>query len=177
MSFKKIIIPGVFIVTAIILAIWGYTVFKDRNSNVADTKVQQEKSSPAKNENDNAIDSTNENSTPREDENEVIIPEVAPLVDIKREDCLDGCKRFSKGKELVYCQQFCGLNKVQSEVSDCNVLSGLEKDYCFKEQAIKQQDFKICEKIADKGIRRSCSDRLTDDLLDKQFQNSTKLPE
>jgi len=170
MSLKKIIPLAIFIVTAIALTIWGYPLIKGRY--FEDKTGQQKNDTSGQN-------ASNENRLPEENSNVGIdgsdsnidaapAPEKTPLTKIKRGDCLDGCKRFSNGQEFTYCKQVCGLERIQDNPEDCSGKSGLEKDYCFKDLAIKNQDFKICEKVSDKSIKETCKNRITEDILEKQ---------
>jgi hypothetical protein len=90
------------------------------------------------------------------------------LLNITKEDCDNECKDYEEAGDLKYCQETCGLNKAQStQKSDCESLDGLNKDYCFKNQAIDQNSSKICDKINDKTIKKTCRNRIAEDLLDK----------
>ena len=178
MSKQKIAILIIFIIAAA-LAVWGYIIFKDRYSDDTNTEnISQKNESSKENSNiilpDNSSSDTTENAT---DATSDSTPEKPPFITIKREDCLNSCKRFSKNPELTYCKESCGLTETRKDTSDCADKSDLDKDYCFKDLAIQEQDFKICEKISDKGIKKTCILRITEDLLDEQMQNSPTLPE
>lgn len=187
MSKQKITILIIFIVIAVALAIWGYIVFKDRysgnetgkqinNINTENTSAKNESSEENSGTNlpDGSQSDTTENGT---DISSSSATENPPFVEIKREDCLNSCKSFSQNQELTYCKQSCGLMETPNDTGNCTDKSDLDKDYCFKDLAIKEQDFKICEKISDKGIKKTCVMRITEDLLDEQMQNAPTLPE
>jgi hypothetical protein len=180
MSKQKLIIPTIFIVIAAALAIWGYIVFKNRYSGNETGKkiinINTENTS-SKNESSGENSGTNLPDGSQSDTSSSSATENPPFVEIKREDCLNNCKRFSKDQELTYCKQSCGLMETQNNTDNCSEKSDLEKDYCFKDLAIKERDFKICEKISDKGIKKICVTRITEDLLDEQAQNPSTLPE
>lgn len=90
-------------------------------------------------------------------------------------DCDNECQRFEGSeKELDYCQQACGISEIyenpyeseEGEPIGCEARSGLERDYCFKDLAVYEEEFSICEKISDKGIKKACQDRITEDILE-----------
>ncbi len=178
MFLKKI--PAItFFVAAVALAFWGWTTFSDRYStdkNSENGRGETNKNSSQPLQNASTQSPPVEETTTIQEEIPAA-PEAESFLEIKREDCLDGCKRFSKTEELSYCKQSCGLTNPVENPNDCQEKIGLEKDYCFKDLAIEKEDFKICEQISDKGIRKSCATRLTEELLDKQMQNSSTLPE
>ena len=92
------------------------------------------------------------------------------LLDITKKDCADNCANFKKDKKnLQYCQQRCGLSpKTTTTSSGCDSLKDLEKDYCWKDLAISKTDLTICEKISDDGIKKTCQNRIAEDILDAQ---------
>lgn len=97
-----------------------------------------------------------------EDSEETVTNE---FLKITQKDCDNGCQDFSNEKEnLKYCQERCGLSPKQAS-SDCANLADLEKDYCLKDLAVSKKDFAICDRIVDFGIRKSCKDRIAEDIL------------
>ena len=182
MSKKIIITLIIFAVVAAALAVWGYIIFKDRQLDdktvIQINKTNLENISSEENSGANLSDDYSNNASENgTDTSSSSAPEKPPFITIKREDCLNSCKRFSKTQELTYCKESCGLTETRKDTSDCADKSDLDKDYCFKDLAIKEQDFKICEKISDKGIKMTCTTRITEDILDAQMQNSPTLPE
>ena len=177
MSKQKIILLIILALSVIALSVWSFYIFKNRYAD--DSNLPSENTS------------SNENPTPNLPDNDepIVIDdnvdtdivdsvlETPAFISITREDCLNGCKRFPKGPELTYCQQSCGLATPQDNPGDCADKTGLDKDYCFKDATISAKDFNICEKISDKGIKKSCVTRITEEVLQEQFQNSPPLPE
>lgn len=182
MTKQRITIASVFILAILGLFVWGFPAIKDRYLSPENGSETKKEGSVTKNEPTQDATTTNnpnENSQSSENGNNQessVAPSEMPFVKIKREDCVDNCKRFSKSQELAYCQNFCGLAKKQNDSGDCSNKSGLEKDYCFKNTAENNLDFSICEKISDKGIRESCITKITEILLDNQMKNSSNLP-
>lgn len=92
-------------------------------------------------------------------------------------DCDNECKNFQNADALKYCQQVCEIAVTEGEniqikpTTDCATISGLEKDYCLKDLAVKNKDYKACDQINDSGIKKTCKDRVTEDII----ENQTKL--
>lgn len=99
---------------------------------------------------------------------------VAPGIEVSSSDCDDDCSRFQADNEIEYCQHICGLNlpddssQEGDDSSDCGAKSGISKDYCLKDQAIKNENFEACDEISDPSIQKTCRNRITEDLLEKQ---------
>lgn len=174
MSPKKIVILTIFILSIIAFASWCFVIFKNRYSNndITTENISTENKTPEENSNIDLPDTSKPAGQESNGETQptTSAPEKTPLVEIEKEDCLNGCKRFSENQELAYCKQFCGAADVPNNADNCNEKTGLEKDYCFKDLAVKNQDFDACEKITDKGIKKTCITRITEDILDKQIK-------
>lgn len=85
---------------------------------------------------------------------------------ISARDCDNECGNFkNEEKKLKYCQEVCGLSS-EEIIANCSNKSGLEKDYCFKSLAIQNKDFKICDQISDSGIKKTCKNRITEDIME-----------
>ena len=89
-------------------------------------------------------------------------------------DCDNECKNFQNADALRYCRQVCGLPIVDQQgvviqpATDCGSVSGLQKDYCLKDSAVKNKDFKACDQISDSGIKKTCKNRITEDIMESQ---------
>lgn len=105
---------------------------------------------------------------------------------IEPSDCDNECSRFTSQSDLNYCRQICNIplsnqpdsnqNSVSQPASgDCQSKTGLDKDYCLRDQAIANKNFDDCDQIADAGIKKTCQDRITQDILEQQ-QNSGTSP-
>jgi len=139
-------------------------------------KATQESNSPTENiqttdMTPNQFDSTPETPTslPPDETPEKID---TSLTKVTQKDCDNNCKNFDIADEKKYCQEFCGLNapaKTTMPSSDCEKLEDLEKDYCLKDLAVKKSDLKICTSIEDTSIKKSCQNRINEDLLDASF--------
>jgi hypothetical protein len=101
--------------------------------------------------------------------------------EISLTDCKFECQHYGKEIEkFSYCQQVCGLNSTLTQNSNsenntnsentqennCEKIEKLEKDYCWRNLAIKEKKFEICQKIEDKNIFQQCKNRITEDMLD-----------
>jgi hypothetical protein len=83
-------------------------------------------------------------------------------------DCDNNCKKFKANEEnFKYCQEVCGEIPVVQKNSeeDCTNLSGLEKDYCWRDLAVSKKDFDICGKIGDKKLQTVCRNRVAEEIL------------
>ncbi|NTW27545.1 MAG: hypothetical protein HGA36_04430 [Candidatus Moranbacteria bacterium] len=90
------------------------------------------------------------------------------FLEILPADCKNGCKDFEETKDLQYCKQYCGLDDTPKPAKGCDKFEGLERDYCLKDEAIEKKDGKTCNKIQDDGIKKSCFNRITEDILELQ---------
>lgn len=114
-----------------------------------------------------SIDNSSNETTGENEENipdESTVPDDV-FIDVDQEDCDDNCEQFEDAEEKKYCQQYCGTTENSTTTDDCEKLTDLEKDYCYKDQAIAKKDFALCKKIADKKILESCKTRLTEELM------------
>ncbi|HOF42940.1 MAG TPA: hypothetical protein PLF30_03735 [Candidatus Moranbacteria bacterium] len=174
-------------IAAISVAIWGFIVFKERNAglkNATENNIQQEISSEEADFEENLeefsdieeeeedvdldFDEESRDKLDETEDEEYIEEEKTNLTEVFPEDCENLCKDFKNSEEKEYCRQICGLseNNKKSDKKDCSSLSGLEKDYCLKDLAVKKTDFKICEEIEDSGILKTCRNRIAEDILD-----------
>lgn len=182
-SKQRIIAITIFVILTLVSTIWIFMILKDRYSNKDFNKQNTDeitKSEPLKSGEENIESSNNAQTEVLDNSNKIVLPpatEKEPFIKIERKDCLDNCIRFTKDSELTYCKQSCGLVQSQDNSNDCTDKIDLNKDYCIKDLAIEAMDFEICEKISDKGIKKTCIARITEELLIKQIQNSPPLPE
>jgi hypothetical protein len=160
---KKFFLIFFFAVAVSILAWYGYPIIKNRYFQPAPLPTQNKVE--IKNE-------TPENTTPEEQKSsEATTPqennteEQKSGTNISSDDCDNECASYS-GSQLEYCQQVCGLAAPQQNASDnCDNLSGLNKDYCLKDLAVSKKDYKICNQIQDSNIKKTCTNRVTEDLI------------
>ena len=90
----------------------------------------------------------------------------AELFEYVTGECIKQGIDFDKTQDIQYCKQYCGLVDTPKTADGCDKFADLEKDYCFKEEAIQEKNGRICDKIADDGIKKSCFNRITEDILD-----------
>ena len=144
-----------------------YPIVSDRyfnsNEETSSEKSTDKKNSPYETEDGEANTDDDSDDTPVEE-----VPEDV-FIDIEAEDCEDNCEQFEDEEDKKYCQEYCGLLEMSdSSDTDCESLEDLERDYCYKNQAIADKNFKLCEKIADNKLRQACQNRITEDLLNNQ---------
>lgn len=149
-----------------IVGLVGYLTYPILMNRYSNTASQDDSTKNNLIEEKNKLDN---NTT--QDENDADIPDESTvpddvLLDIDAEDCEDNCEQFEDAEDKKYCQEYCGLNDNSATSNDdCDKLENLEKDYCYKNQAIAKKDFNLCKKITDKKIMESCKTRLTEDLM------------
>lgn len=90
-------------------------------------------------------------------------------IDITLTDCTNECESYEDdNKKLEYCQNVCGLSSIE-DINDCEKLEKLERDYCIKNKAIVDKDFKLCEEITDAKIKETCQHRIQEDFFEENF--------
>jgi hypothetical protein len=83
------------------------------------------------------------------------------------EDCERECEGFSTlPDEQAYCFSFCGLSQEGYQGKDCATLPSREKDFCFKEQAIRERNAETCARIGESSLRKVCEARIAEELFD-----------
>ncbi len=86
---------------------------------------------------------------------------------ITRENCDDECSSFDENTSpLRYCQQICGIIPPKDGDVDCDVKSGLSRDYCIKDRAVSSNKPADCESISDKGIWDQCRKQIIENTVD-----------
>ena len=129
------------------------------------SSIQKQVSEKTATKNEN--DDTHEEASVDEGNNEPIEKEKS-YVEIDSKDCETKCSDFKNNvADFKYCQEYCGLASFQ-QPDDCIDQEGLEKDYCWKNEAVSKKDYKTCLKINDEGIRKTCQNRISEDILDPQ---------
>ena len=101
--------------------------------------------------------------------------EIAPSIEVQPADCDKDCTRFAKKNEKEYCQEICGTKTFFEDAEesggssdDCASEKGIQKDYCLKDIAVGNKDYKTCNEIKDANIKKSCQNRITEDILESQ---------
>lgn len=156
---------------------WAYPVIKERyfdGGKDAEISSSQENKDALKNGSADSY-STAENGNKNEPgpkEGDVNFPESEQgnmFLEITPVDCDNECIYFEIEKERDYCKQVCGLSApTDPQDNGCDALSGLERDYCWKDEAVRKTDFSICQKIEDSKIKEVCQNRITEDIIDNQ---------
>jgi len=87
---------------------------------------------------------------------------------LNSKDCDNHCARFKDNPDnFAYCQQVCGdaASIQRTSPADCANLAGDQKDYCLKDLAVEKKDYSICDQITDAKIKKTCKNRITEDLI------------
>lgn len=153
-----------FLIILGIFVYFGYPIIKNRYFNDKPKIIQNE--TPA--------EETDFNIPEEKIDNEGEIKSDSIGITISPSDCNNECSNFKKENELEYCRHACGLSNFEQEdaknqsSTDCTVISGLQKDYCLKNLAIEKKDYKMCDQINDSGIKKTCKNRVTEDIIESQ---------
>lgn len=153
----------IFIIILGILAYFGYPIIKNRYFSNEPKIIQSELSGQESN-----IEARIDTDIAGEIKSDFIDITIQPS------DCDNECSEFQKSEELEYCKQVCGLSNANLEnienktQTNCNNVSGLQKDYCLKDLAIQNKDFSACDQINDSGIKKACKNRITEDIIESQ---------
>lgn len=160
---KKIII--VFII--LVAALSAYYIFQE--SRFKKTSIFENKAEKTSDNSDNT------SATDQNNAQENSATTVAPNIEVKPADCDQDCSGFKNDNEKEYCQEICGTKTYFEDASDsggssddCTNEKGIQKDYCLKDIAVGNKDFKTCDQISDAQIKKTCKDRITEDILESQ---------
>lgn len=165
---KKIII--ILIILAILAAVsyFVYPIVKERyfteeDGQETETGIEIKIKPGEISDEEEQADAKTESGQPAEED-----AEPAEIPKISDSDCDNECENYKDSSEkLLYCREVCGLKKPKAPADSCENKTGLEKDYCLKDKAIDGQDFEICEKISDAAIKKTCQNRIAEELLEE----------
>jgi len=153
-KFFLIFIPVIILIT---FSYWGYPIIKSRYFSTESKSIIVGPDIQATNENGN--------------ENNVVFESDSLKITVLPKDCDDECLKFERDDEFEYCKEVCGLSaleKKSEELNNCDSKSGLQKDYCLKDLGISKKDFKACDQITDEGVKKTCKNRITEDIIESQ---------
>lgn len=160
---------GAIILVLIALIIWGFPIVFNRYEDWDQGKSEQEIADEAAEKEEARLESE-DGDMPEEEAPEVTDEDLAgegdEFLQISSGDCNDGCKQYTEAEDLAYCEQVCGLAKVNEKANGCDALEDLEKDYCYKDLAVSKKDLKTCDKIEDSGIKKTCKNRIAEDIIE-----------
>jgi hypothetical protein len=155
------------------ISYFSYPIIKNRYfQSFANNDATNQKKSPTVADENNNLSSDNDNPSDDSDSENTPDESTVPdnvFLDIDTEDCDSSCDQFEDTDEKKYCLEYCGIQENETSAStnnDCEKLTDLEKDYCYKNQAIAKKNITLCKKINDKKLLESCKNRLTEDVLD-----------
>lgn len=170
----------IILILVIVFVYYVGSIFYNRNFNKSGPILMEEKDEQTeidKLKNRPPIDT--EIDLPEQDQETIKTsePERESQFEISRNDCNNECKNYKTIEKNQYCKQVCGLesslvnppNNEEIPEKNCENLSGLEKDYCWRDQAISETNFEKCKKIQDGNIFKQCKNRITEDIIDSQF--------
>ncbi len=163
----------IYIILAAGLAYWAYPIIKNRyfSQNAGISEENHDLNHDSLNLDETDLGNTEEDEDMDEEEDEEKDygedeDSTNEFLEVTNEDCKNKCAEFETGTDQQYCRQICGLTPVKEvDEEDCENLTGLEKDYCLKDLAVANKDFKICQEIKDINIRETCQNRITEEIL------------
>lgn len=82
------------------------------------------------------------------------------------EDCENECELYAQSGDQGYCLAYCGIGQEGVRGKNCEELSGVQRDSCYKEQAVKERNPETCAKIGDSALRKNCKARVAEELFD-----------
>lgn len=191
---QKKILFAISAIVLIAIIFGGFLIFKKRNfptSKNQPSQTEQKGASPTPNDSSNpnpSNDNQDTDSTEDSDINSNDTEEISDadennsadettnsnesFLEVTTKDCDNQCKSYTDPEDLKYCQNICGLatpsKESVSKTTKCETIEdGLEADYCFKSQAINKKDIKLCNSIIDSNIKKSCTNRFLEDILDQ----------
>lgn len=152
----------IFIIVLSAITYFAYPIIKSRYFN-SESKLIITNPDAQNSDNNNG-----ENASQDVQESKVSFESESLKISVKPSDCDNECSNFKKNEELEYCREVCGLSALEKteEPTNCENKSGLQKDYCLKDLGIEKKDFKICGKISDAGIKKTCQNRITEDIME-----------
>lgn len=167
MKKSKYIFIALYILAALAVAYFAYGVVKDRYFEAKTVSFDMTNGESPGQADDASADQSGDNL---EDNAPVDVPTAVengqPV--FENADCANDCARFKDIPDgLKYCQEACGDRPVTPKESEgqCESLSGVEKDGCWRDLAVSKKDTDICEKIADAKLKRTCRNRVVEEIL------------
>lgn len=165
MKGKILLAISLFIILS--LAFFAYPVIKNRYFQSGNISTDEENTASEKNKKniffgDSKNTSDIDNDTDNTPDDSAIDEDI--FIEIEPEDCEDNCSQFEDVEDKKYCLNYCGLGEVMITYQ-CEDLVDLEKDYCYKDQALAEKNYDFCKKIVDKRLMEACQNRLTEELI------------
>jgi type II secretory pathway pseudopilin PulG len=171
MKKSKIIAIIIFVIAAAAVLYFAYGVVKKRYispaNNVAATSSETQNQTGNQTTNNPVSDQTGDNQTSSPSE----VDNTAPTngqPDVQSSDCDNNCAQYKDNADnLKYCQEVCGIRPAtpKDSESQCENLTGIDRDSCWKDLAVSKKDFSICGKVSDAKLRKVCRNRVTEEVL------------
>lgn len=157
----------IFVIILAVLAYFAFPIIKERYFDDVAKKIEFAPKTENSSENENGIGIVDQGNIPLNEPAETT-DSAGTLFNVSAADCDNECQNFKdSATNLKYCQQVCGLSPTTNN-SSCENKTELEKDYCLKDLAVSKKDFKICDQIKDGGIKKTCRNRITEDIIESQ---------
>ncbi len=167
---KTLITLAAFILSILAVA---YTVFSQRTQTdqgeitITPNVIPEREVRPDQEQSQKSPQPSPEAQTPRQEEEPPAQEPKKSAFHITREDCSNECENFTQNSSgWRYCANRCDIIPVQEENAQCDTKTGLSKDYCLRDAAIKQNNPSGCDEISDRGIAQQCSNKIIESLVD-----------
>lgn len=140
--------------------------FKGETIETGSNKTEAEKTEQKSNLNNSQPDFSNnlEESSVEKSQEGIELKNKA-LEKIIAEDCKRDCENKKGEEDYQYCLEICGLREPSSS-DNCEELSGLAKESCYKDKAISEKKFEFCDKISDNNLKEACKNRVSEEIID-----------
>ncbi|HLM83623.1 MAG TPA: hypothetical protein VK254_00205 [Candidatus Bathyarchaeia archaeon] len=165
MKKAKYIFVVLYIIAALAVAYFGYSVVRERYFSPEKKGVEKIKSDGQNPASDQASGDQEQAASASDIDN---TPPTNGQPNVQTADCDNNCKNFKDNADnLKYCRQVCGITPVTPKNSegDCANLTGLDRDSCWRDLAVSKKDFSICDKISDAKLQKVCHNRVTEEIL------------
>jgi len=171
MKKSKIIFLLIFLIAAVAVLYFAYGVVKNRYFGPGKNNTGTNNSATQNQAGDQtSTQSVGESSSaPEEGTSDIgTAPPENGKPNVQNSDCDNNCANFKDNADnLKYCQEVCGDRPatVKDSAKQCENLTGLDQDGCWRDLAISKKDFSFCDKISDAKLKRACRNRVTEEVL------------
>ena len=161
--------PAKFFVGAVVVAVVGYGafVYKDRfwEGERSGGDYRSKFNFQKKSKDEEAKDSNKTAEEAKRDEARK--DEIEAKKEEYLKDCANKCSSW-KDNEHNECLEACGLPEELENQGNlpCDQRTGDNKDNCFKDEAIKEKNDSVCDKIANPAIKEACVNAVAEEVLE-----------
>jgi hypothetical protein len=175
MKKSKILSIAIFIIAAAAVLYFAYGVVKKR---YISPKKNNTGTTNSEKQNGSSDQESSQSGNPAADQfgseqvnDPSVVDNAAPAdgrPNVQSANCDNDCAGYKDSADnLKYCQEVCGIRPAtpKDSAGQCENLTGLDQDSCWKDLAVSKKDFSFCEKISDAKLQRVCENRVTEEVL------------